>query len=77
MLSCRAARATGISCKRSSPNSPNVAIKRSREPDKTWRDFVDTWIDWNRGLGRLRHMVIVNLTTVGVSEADIPPQVTF
>jgi polar amino acid transport system substrate-binding protein len=48
-----------------------------REPDKTWRDFVDTWIDWNRGLGRIRRMVIDNLNLVGVTEADIPPEVNF
>ena len=48
-----------------------------REPDKTWRDFIDTWIDWNRGLGRMRRMILDSLTLVGVTEADIPPEVSF
>lgn len=48
-----------------------------REPDKTWRDFVDNWIDWNKGLGRLRHMVIDSLGLVGIKEADIPSEITF
>jgi polar amino acid transport system substrate-binding protein len=48
-----------------------------REPDKTWRDFVDNWIDWNHGLGRMRRMVIDSLSLVGVTEADIPPEVNF
>lgn len=48
-----------------------------REPDKTWRDFVDNWIDWNRGLGRVRRMMIDSLGLVGVTEADIPPEVNF
>jgi polar amino acid transport system substrate-binding protein len=48
-----------------------------REPDKTWRDFVDNWIDWNRGLGRMRRMVIDSLSLVGINEADIPPEVGF
>lgn len=48
-----------------------------REPDKTWRDFVDNWIDWNRGLGRIRRMVIDSLGLVGIAEADIPPEVNF
>jgi polar amino acid transport system substrate-binding protein len=48
-----------------------------REPDKTWRDFVDNWIDWNRGLGRMRRMVIDSLTLVDINEADIPPEVSF
>lgn len=53
----------------------NAAVRR--EPDKTWRDFVDNWIDWNRGLGRMRRMVIDNLALVGISEADIPTEVSF
>jgi len=48
-----------------------------REPDKTWRDFVDNWIEWNRSLGRMRHMVIDSLSLVGITEADIPPEVSF
>jgi polar amino acid transport system substrate-binding protein len=50
----------------------NAALRR--EPDKTWRDYVDNWIDWNRGLGRLRRMVIDSLALVGITEADIPPE---
>ncbi len=48
-----------------------------REPDKTWRDFVDNWIDWNKGLGRLQRMVVDSLALVGITEADIPPEVRF
>ncbi len=48
-----------------------------REPDKTWRDFVDNWIDWNRGLGRMRRMIFDSLSLVGIAEADIPPEVSF
>ncbi len=50
----------------------NAALRR--EQDKTWRDYVDNWIDWNRGLGRLRRMVIDSLALVGITEADIPPE---
>jgi polar amino acid transport system substrate-binding protein len=53
----------------------NAAVRR--EPDKTWRDFVDNWIDWNKGLGRLRHMVIESLSLVGIQESDIPPEISF
>jgi polar amino acid transport system substrate-binding protein len=48
-----------------------------REPDKTWRDFVDNWIDWNKGLGRLQRMVVDSLALVGITEVDIPPEVRF
>ena len=57
---------------RCSPPRPTPALRR--EPDKTWRDYVDNWIDWNRGLGRLRRMVIDSLALVGITEADILPE---
>jgi polar amino acid transport system substrate-binding protein len=53
----------------------NAGVRR--EPDKTWRDFVDNWIDWNKGLGRLRHMVIDSLALVGITESDIPAEISF
>jgi polar amino acid transport system substrate-binding protein len=48
-----------------------------REPDKTWRDFVNTWIDFNKGLGFIRSAIYSNMELVGVTEADIPPGVTI
>ncbi len=49
----------------------NAAVRR--EPDKTWRDFVNTWISWSRGMGKIRHSIIANLALLGVKESDIPP----
>jgi polar amino acid transport system substrate-binding protein len=49
----------------------NAAMRR--EPDKTWRDFVNTWISWSRGMGHIRHSIIANLALLGVKESDIPP----
>jgi polar amino acid transport system substrate-binding protein len=46
-----------------------------RETDKTWRDFVNTWIDFNKGLGYIRSTIINNMELVGVTEADMPPGV--
>ncbi len=48
-----------------------------REPDKTWRDFVNTWIDFNKGLGAIRSAIVTNMELVGISEADFPPGVTL
>jgi polar amino acid transport system substrate-binding protein len=62
------------------PKPPFMATTNAglrREPDKTWRDFVDNWIDWNKGLGRLRHMVIDSLALVDIKESDIPPKISF
>jgi polar amino acid transport system substrate-binding protein len=48
-----------------------------RESDKTWRDFVNTWIDFNKGLGLIRSAIYSNMELVGVTEADIPPGITL
>ncbi len=48
-----------------------------RETDKTLRDFVNTWIDFNKGLGFIRQAIVSNMESVGVKEADIPPGVSF
>lgn len=48
-----------------------------RENDKTWRDYVNTWIDFNKGLGFIRNAIITNMELVGVTEADIPPGVSL
>jgi polar amino acid transport system substrate-binding protein len=43
-----------------------------READKTWRDYVNTWLEFNRGLGLIRSVIIKNMESVGVTEADMP-----
>lgn len=48
-----------------------------READKTWRDFVSTWITYSRGLGIVREAVVASLAKVDLSLDDIPPGVTF
>jgi polar amino acid transport system substrate-binding protein len=48
-----------------------------READKTWRDYVSTWIDFNKGLGFIRSAIISNMELVGVTEADFPPGVSI
>lgn len=42
-----------------------------READKTWRDYVNTWLEFNRGLGVIRSVIIKNMELVGISEADM------
>lgn len=48
-----------------------------READKTWRDYVNTWLEFNRGLGLIRSVIIRNMESVGISEADMPAGVTL
>ena len=48
-----------------------------REQDKTWRDFVNVWIEFNKGLGAVRQAIVSNMELVGISESDFPPGVTL
>ena len=48
-----------------------------REQDKTWRDFVNTWIEFNKGLGFVRSVILKNMELVGISESDFPPGITL
>jgi polar amino acid transport system substrate-binding protein len=47
------------------------------EPDSRFKDFVDNWVDYNRGLGQIRDWVVANLTLVGVQPDDIPSEVAL
>ena len=60
---------------------PPVAIPSSmavrREPDKTWRDFLATWIDYNRGIGQMREWFIKGLSLSGVKAEDVPVELNI
>lgn len=43
-----------------------------REEDKSWMEFVDSWISEQRQSGFIRAAIIKNMELVGVSEADFP-----
>jgi polar amino acid transport system substrate-binding protein len=61
--------------------SPSVAIPSSmgvrREPDKTWRDFLATWIEYNRGIGQMREWFIKGLSLSGVKAEDVPVELNI
>jgi polar amino acid transport system substrate-binding protein len=48
-----------------------------READKTLRDFVNTWIDFNKGLGFIRSAIVSNMELVGLKEADFPAGISL
>lgn len=56
-------------------STSNAAFRR--ESDKTWRDFVNTWIVYARGLGLVRSAVVESLEQVGVTSEDIPAGITL
>jgi polar amino acid transport system substrate-binding protein len=43
-----------------------------READQTWPKYVNTWLEFNRGLGLIRSVIIKNMESVGITEADMP-----
>ena len=47
------------------------------EPDKRWRDFLNAWVDYNRGIQQIREWLIGGLGINGVKPEDIPPDVEF
>jgi polar amino acid transport system substrate-binding protein len=53
----------------------NIGVRR--EQDKRWRDFLDIWIDFNRGTGQIREWLLGGLTPVGLTVEEVPSEVTF
>jgi polar amino acid transport system substrate-binding protein len=61
--------------------SPSVAIPSSmavrRESDKHWRDFLSVWVDYNRGIGRMREWFVKGLALSGVKPEDVPVELNI
>ncbi len=61
--------------------SPSVAIPSSlgmrREPDKRWRDFLTTWVDYNRGIGQMREWFLKGLALSAVKPEDVPVELNI
>ena len=45
------------------------------EADKRWQDFLDAWVDFNRGTQQIREWLYAGLAINGVKPEDIPPDV--
>ncbi|MBL8590867.1 MAG: transporter substrate-binding domain-containing protein [Methylobacteriaceae bacterium] len=58
---------------------PAVAIASCmgvrKEADKKWRDFLSTWVEYNRGIGQMREWFQKGLALSGVPAADLPVEV--
>ena len=48
-----------------------------KEPSKDWRDFLDSWVDFNRGVGQIREWMFAGLALNGVNPETIPADVAF
>ncbi|HVC60340.1 MAG TPA: transporter substrate-binding domain-containing protein [Acetobacteraceae bacterium] len=47
------------------------------EPDSRFREVLNAWLDYNRGIGQIREWLLVGLAKFGVSRDQVPPQLTF
>lgn len=63
------------------PLEPKVAMPTGivipKDPNREWRDFLDAWIEYNKGAGQINTWMRGGLALAGVSAEDIPPEVTF
>lgn len=44
---------------------------------RRFRDFLNAWIDYNRSNGQIREWIVAGLGKVGITPADVPPEVSF
>jgi polar amino acid transport system substrate-binding protein len=60
---------------------PPVALVSSmavrREQDKKWRDFLATWVEYNRGIGQMREWFTKNLALSNVKPEDVPAELNI
>ena len=45
------------------------------EPDKRWQNFLNAWVDFNRGTQQIREWLYGGLAINGVKPEDVPPDV--
>jgi polar amino acid transport system substrate-binding protein len=62
-------------------NTPVVSLPScygiQREPDTRFAEVVNAWIDFNRGIGSIREMMIAGLALNGVKREQVPAELSF
>ncbi len=61
--------------------SPTVALPSSlgiqHEADTRFREVLDAWLDYNRGIGQIREWLLAGLEQLGVKRDDLPAELSF
>jgi polar amino acid transport system substrate-binding protein len=78
----------GLAARKQNPNlgdfimpTPHVktvttaAIQYDR--DGRFRQFINAWIDFNRGSGQVREWILASLGDMGLDASDLPPDLDF
>jgi polar amino acid transport system substrate-binding protein len=47
------------------------------ETDQRFKDVLNAWLDYNRGIGQIREWMLGGLEQLGVKRDDLPPELTF
>lgn len=62
-------------------STPTVSLPScygiQREPDTRFVEVVNAWIDFNRGIGTIREMMVNGLGLNGVTPEQVPAELTF
>ncbi|WP_431283620.1 transporter substrate-binding domain-containing protein [Humitalea sp. 24SJ18S-53] len=52
-----------------------AAIQYDR--DGRFRQFINAWVDFNRGTGQVREWILASLGDMGIEQSDLPPDLEF
>jgi polar amino acid transport system substrate-binding protein len=62
-------------------STPTVSLPScygiQREPDLRFKEVVDAWIDFNRGIGTIREQMINGLALTGVKPDQVPAELSY
>jgi polar amino acid transport system substrate-binding protein len=47
------------------------------DDDRRFRGVLNAWLEDNRGIGRIRELIVADLTKFGFEPGDLPPEVSF
>ena len=47
------------------------------DDDRRFRGVLNAWLEDNRGIGRIRELIVADLTKFGLEPGDLPPEVSF
>lgn len=57
-------------------SAPGTAALRL-DGDGRMRDFLNSWAEYNRGMGQVREWILASLGQMGITPEDIPAEVNF
>jgi hypothetical protein len=47
------------------------------DDDRRFRGVLNAWLEDNREIGRIRELIVADLTKFGLEPGDLPPEASF